>query len=167
MPLETLRHGLRAQAVVVEAALGDFARAGRLRLRDGLVVLAGFVPRVVGGDAEIDRVVRILTEAHLSPPSVSELERSTGRHDLLAMLRLAAARGQVEAVERDRYYVPAALDQFVEVLSEMGQHGPIIPAAVRDRLGISRKYLIPLLEWADGRGITVREGDGRRLKAKV
>ncbi|HEY0350836.1 MAG TPA: selenocysteine-specific translation elongation factor [Gemmatimonadales bacterium] len=167
MPLETLRHGLRAQAVVVEAALGDFARAGRLRLRDGLVVLAGFVPRVVGGDAEIDRVVRILTEAHLSPPSVSELERSTGRHDLLAMLRLAAARGQVEAVERDRYYVPAALDQFVEVLSEMGQLGPIIPAAVRDRLGISRKYLIPLLEWADGRGITVREGDGRRLKAKV
>jgi selenocysteine-specific elongation factor len=166
MSLETLRHALRAQAVVVEAALGDFARAGRLRLRDGLVVLAGFVPRVAGGDAEIDRVVRILTEAHLSPPSVAELERSTGRRDLLAMLRLAAARGQVEAVERDRYYVRGALDQFVEVLSEMGQQGPIIPAAVRDRLGISRKFLIPLLEWADGRGITVREGDGRRLKAK-
>jgi selenocysteine-specific elongation factor len=167
MPLETLRHALRAQAAVVEAALGDFARAGRLRLRDGLVVLAGFVPRVVGGDAEIDRVVRILTEAHLSPPSVAELERSTGRRDLLAVLRLAAARGQVEAVERDRYYVRGALDQFVEILSEMGQHGPIIPAAVRDRLGISRKYLIPLLEWADGRGITVREGDGRRLKSRV
>lgn len=167
MPLETLRHELRAEALTVEAALGDFAHAGRLRLRDGLVVLAGFVPRVAGGDAEIDRVVRILTEAHLSPPSVAELEHSTGRRDLLATLRLAAARGQVEAVERDRYYTRAALDQFVEVLSEMGQQGPIIPAAVRDRLGISRKYLIPLLEWADGRGITVREGDGRRLKGRV
>jgi selenocysteine-specific elongation factor len=98
---------------------------------------------------------------------VAELEQSTGRHDLLALLRLAATRGQVEAVERDRYYVPAALDQFVEVLSEMGRQGPIIPAAVRDRLGISRKYLIPLLEWADIRGITVREADGRRLKTKV
>jgi selenocysteine-specific elongation factor len=167
MPLETLRHGLRAPAEMVEAALGDFARAGRLRVREGLVVLAGFVPRVAGGDAEIDRVVRILADAHLSPPSVAELERSTGRQDLLAVLRLAAARGQVEAVERDRYYVRGALDQFVEVLSEMGQHGPIIPAAVRDRLGISRKYLIPLLEWADIRGITVREGDGRRLKTRV
>jgi selenocysteine-specific elongation factor len=166
MPLETLRHGLRAPPAVVAAALGDFADAGRLRARDGLVVLAGFVPRVVGGDAEIDRVVRILADAHLSPPSVAELERSTGRRDLLAVLRLAAARGQVEAVERDRYYVRGALDQFVEVLSEMGQHGPIIPAAVRDRLGISRKYLIPLLEWADGRGITVREADGRRLRVK-
>jgi selenocysteine-specific elongation factor len=98
---------------------------------------------------------------------VAELEHSTGRRDLLATLRLAAARGQVEAVERDRYYTRAALDQFVEVLSEMGLQGPIVPAAVRDRLGISRKYLIPLLEWADGRGITVREGDGRRLKGRV
>jgi selenocysteine-specific elongation factor len=49
----------------------------------------------------------------------------------------------------------------------MGRQGPIVPAAVRDRLGISRKYLIPLLEWADGRGITVREGEGRRLRSKV
>ena len=167
MPLETLRHGLRAATEIVEAALADFARAGRLRLREGFVVLAGFVPRVAGGDAEIDRVVRILADAHLSPPSVAELERSTGRQDLLALLRLAAARGQVEAVERDRYYVRGALDQFVEVLSEMGQQGPILPAAVRDRLGISRKFLIPLLEWADIRGITVRDADGRRLKSRV
>jgi len=49
----------------------------------------------------------------------------------------------------------------------MGQAGPIVPAAVRDRLGVTRKYLIPLLEWADGRGITVREGEGRRLKSRT
>jgi hypothetical protein len=34
---------------------------------------------------------------------------------------------------------------------------------VRARVGVSRKFLIPLLEWADVRGITVREGDARRL----
>jgi selenocysteine-specific elongation factor len=167
MPLETLRHVLRALDVVVEAALDDFARAGRLRRSDGLVTLAGFAPRVAGGDAEIDRIVRILADAHLSPPSIAELEQSTGRRDLQALLRLAASRGQVEAVERDRYYAREALDRFEGVLNDMGQQGTIIPAAVRDRLGISRKYLIPLLEWADGRGITVREGDGRRLKTKV
>nr|MBA3760885.1 SelB C-terminal domain-containing protein [Gemmatimonadales bacterium] len=102
--------------------------------------------------------------AHLHPPSVSELERSTGRRDLLAVLRLAAARGEVEAVERDRYYARAALDQFTAVLNDLGQQGEIIPGAVRERLGLTRKYLIPLLEWADGKGITVRAGEGRRLK---
>jgi selenocysteine-specific elongation factor len=167
MPLETLRHALRAPDRIVEAALTDFARAGRLRSGNGLINLAGFTPRVAGGDAEIDRIVRILAEAQLSPPSVAELEQSTGRRDLQALLRLAASRGQVEAVERDRYYAREALDRFAGVLNDMGQQGTIIPAAVRDRLGISRKYLIPLLEWADGRGITVRVGDGRRLREKV
>jgi selenocysteine-specific elongation factor len=167
MPLETLRHSLHAADVVVEAALADFARAGRLRQRDGLVVLAGFAPRVAGGDAEIDRVVGILLDAHLTPPSIPELEQTTGRRDLLPLLRLAAASGRVEAVERDRYYTREALEQFTGVLKDLGEKGSIIPAQVRDRLGISRKYLIPLLEWADGRGITVREGDGRRLRSRV
>jgi selenocysteine-specific elongation factor len=149
---------------VVEAALGDFARAGRLRRIDGVVALAGFAPHVAGGDSVIDRIVQILLEAHLNPPSVPELERSTGRRDLLAVLRLAATRGQVEAVERDRYYAREALDQFAAVLTDLGQQGEIVPGAVRERLGLTRKYLIPLLEWADSRGITVRVGEGRRLR---
>ncbi|HWN19903.1 MAG TPA: selenocysteine-specific translation elongation factor [Gemmatimonadales bacterium] len=164
MPLETLRHSLVARDVVVEAALSDFAQAGRLRRIDGVVALAGFVPQVVGGDSAIDGVVRLLLEANLNPPSIPELERSTGRRDLLAVLRLAAARGQVEAVERDRYYAREALDQFTTVLNDLGRQGEIVPGAVRERLGLTRKYLIPLLEWADGKGITVRVGEGRRLK---
>jgi selenocysteine-specific elongation factor len=167
MPLETLRHSLRAPGPMVEAALEDFARGGRLRRSHSLVALAGFTPRVAGGDAEIDRVVAILFEAQLSPPSVAELERSTGHRDVMPLLRLAAATGRVEAVERDRFYTREALEKFTDVLHDLGHQGPIVPGQVRDRLGISRKYLIPLLEWADGKGITVREGEGRRLKAKV
>jgi selenocysteine-specific elongation factor len=166
MPLETLRHALATREVVVEAALQELLTGGRLRRTDGLIALAGFAPRVAGGDAEIDRVVGILLDANLSPPSVAELEQTTGRTDLIAVLRLAAARGQVEAVERDRYYARQALDQFTAVLNDIGQQGEIIPAAIRDRLGISRKYLIPLLEWADGRGITIRVGDGRVLRSR-
>jgi selenocysteine-specific elongation factor len=165
MPLATLRHELRSREPIVEAALADFVRAGRIRRREGLVSLAGFTPKVVGGDAEIERIVGILAEAHLSPPSVAELERSTGRRDLHTLLRLAASRGRIEAVERDRYYTRAALDQFTGVLHDMGREGAISPAAVRDRLGISRKFLIPLLEWADDQGITVRDSGGRRLKS--
>jgi selenocysteine-specific elongation factor len=167
MPLETLRHSLRAPEAVVEAALGDFGRAGRLRRSDGMVALAGFTPRVEGGNAEIDRVVSILLDAQLTPPSIPELEQSTGRRDLHSLLRLAAASGRVEAVERDRYYTREALERFTGVLQDLGEKGSIVPAQVRDRLGISRKYLIPLLEWADVRGITVRVGEARELRVKV
>ena len=164
MPLETLRHTLRAPETVVEAALGDLTRAGRIRQRDGIVALAGFAPKVEGGDAEVDRIVGILEQAALSPPSLAELEATTGRRDLGPLLRLAAASGRVEAVERDRYYTRSALDRFAQTLADMGRDADIVPSALRERLGISRKYLIPLLEWADGKGLTVRVGDVRRLR---
>ncbi|MEZ0335991.1 MAG: selenocysteine-specific translation elongation factor [Gemmatimonadales bacterium] len=164
MPLETLRRSLKAPDDVAEAVLDELRAAGRVRRLDGLVALAGFSPKVEGGEAEIDRIVQILEQAALTPPSVPELERETGRRDVAAMLRLAAATGRVEAVERDRYYTRGALDRFVAAVHEVGQDSDIVPGALRDRLGISRKYLIPLLEWADGKGITVRVGETRRLK---
>jgi selenocysteine-specific elongation factor len=164
LPLETLRHGLRAPELLVERALADLADSGRIRVAAGVAALSGFVPRVEGGDAEIDRVVRILEEAGLSPPSVAELERQTGRRDVGAILRLASRSGRVEAVERERWYARQALDRFTAVLADLGREGPIVPADLRDCLGTSRKYLIPLLEWADAKGITERVGDARRLR---
>jgi selenocysteine-specific elongation factor len=164
MPLETLRRSLRAPDPLVERVLADLAAAGRMRIFEGLAALAGFAPRVAGGEQEIDRIVGLLEAAHLSPPTLAELQQQSGRTDVGAVLRLAAASGRVEAVERNRYYTRAALDQFIRALVELGREGDIVPGAVRDRLGISRKYLIPLLEWADGRGITVRVGDVRHLR---
>jgi selenocysteine-specific elongation factor len=163
MPLETLRRALRGPDWLVEAAIESAIGARRLAVDGGIVRLAGFEPRVAGGEPEIDRLVRVLQAAGLSPPSVAELERETGRRDVAAVLRLAAARGLVEAVERDRYYAVEALRQFTAALEEIGRAGPIHPPDVRARVGVSRKYLIPLLEWADTRGITVRAGDARRL----
>jgi selenocysteine-specific elongation factor len=164
MPLETLRRALRGPEAVVNQALADAAAAGRLRLADGVARLSGFVPQVPGGDAEVDRVVRILEEAALSPPSLSELERQTGRRDVDTLLRMAARTGRVEAVERGRYYARPALERFTATLAELGRDNLIAPADLRDRLGISRKFMIPLLEWADAKGITERVGDRRRLR---
>ena len=46
------------------------------------------------------------------------------------------------------------------------QHGRMSMAEFRDLLGTSRKYAVPLLEWFDGRGITVRSGDYRMLRRR-
>jgi selenocysteine-specific elongation factor len=164
LSLETLRRGLRAPEAQAERAVTDLASAGKIRVGDGVASLSGFVPRVEGGDAEIDRVVRILEAADLTPPSLDELEQQTGRRDVVAILRLAAQAGKVEAVERERYYARPALDRFTAALTAAAREGPVAPSVLRERLGISRKYLIPLLEWADAKGITERVGDARRLR---
>jgi selenocysteine-specific elongation factor len=163
MPLETLRRTLGGPEWLAGAGIEAAVEARRLCVEGGTARLAGFEPQVAGGEAGIDRLVQLVRQAGLAPPTVGELERETGRRDVAATLRLAAARGLVEAVERDRYYSAEALQTFAAALKEIGRAGPIEPPAVRERVGVSRKFLIPLLEWADSRGITVRSGDARRL----
>jgi selenocysteine-specific elongation factor len=161
--LETLRRSLRATDLVAEAAIADLVASGKARVADGVASLPGYVPRLAAGEEGIESLVRLVDEAGLEPPTLAELSALTGRSDLAAAARLAAARGVLKAVERDRYYSSRALDRFTSALLEAGRAGTISPAMLRDRLGVSRKYLIPLLEWADRQGITVRVPDGRRL----
>jgi selenocysteine-specific elongation factor len=46
-----------------------------------------------------------------------------------------------------------------------GADGTLTPARFRDAVGTTRKYAVPLLEWFDATGVTVRDGDVRRLRS--
>ncbi len=161
--VETLRRSLPEPPWMAEAAIAQLAVARKLVLADGFAALPGFAPRAVAGEADMARVVDEVARAGLTPPSVPELETALGRRDVAAILRSAAAAGRLEAVERDRYYAREALERFVQVLRDVAAVGEITPAALRDATGASRKFIIPLLEWSDRRGVTVRVGEARRL----
>ncbi|MBI1994283.1 MAG: SelB C-terminal domain-containing protein, partial [Deltaproteobacteria bacterium] len=49
----------------------------------------------------------------------------------------------------------------------LADKGEITAATCRDLLGSSRKYTIPLLEYFDREGLTIRIGDVRRLKSPI
>ena len=132
-------------------------------VKEGTAALAGFTPRVDPGERVLPLVVAALTTAGLEPPTGDELAASLGEPYAPAALRLAEKRQLVESIERGRWAAVEALEGFGALLQELGAMGPITLAAVRDRTGLSRKFLIPLLEWADRRGITRREGEARVL----
>ena len=164
MPLETLRRAAGAAPWVAEAAIRAAETDGIVEIDGAVVRGAGFRPRVAGGDPVVQDVVRRIEAAGLAPPSATELGDAAGRQDMPAILRIAAAAGLIVAVERDRYFARKALDEFAAALRELGSAGAIGVGPLRERLGVSRKYLIPLLEWADREGVTVRNGDTRRLR---
>jgi selenocysteine-specific elongation factor len=164
MPLANLRQQLRASPWVVTSAMEQAETESQLVVKDGLVRRPAFRSGGAGGSEQVRRVVALIEQAGLTPPRVVELEEILGVKDLISTLRLAARENQLEAVEVDRYYSPKALAQFVASVVELGRAGSISPGLLRDRLGISRKYLIPLLEWADARGITVRTGTDRHIR---
>ena len=54
----------------------------------------------------------------------------------------------------------------IKIRKELQQKERITLGEVRDLFGTSRKYAQALLEHLDGMGITVRDGDYRKLKQK-
>jgi selenocysteine-specific elongation factor len=50
------------------------------------------------------------------------------------------------------------------IRAHIEQHGQISVAEARDLFNTSRKYILPLMEHLDAIGLTVRDGDFRRLK---
>jgi selenocysteine-specific elongation factor len=164
MPLESLRRAASAAEWISNATITGMRQRGDIVVQSGLAAARGFRPRVEGGDAIVAQVTAELERAGLAPPSVDELAASFGRPDMPAILRLASASGAVEALERDRYFARTALEGFVRAVRDAGEHSEVTVAGLREMLGLSRKYLIPLLEWADRRGLTVRTGDTRRLR---
>ncbi len=76
------------------------------------------------------------------------------------------ARGVLVKVG-DALYRGAQLERAHERIDTfIAAHGKMTMAEFRDLLGTSRKYAVPLLEWFDARGITVRSGDYRMLRMR-
>ena len=68
-------------------------------------------------------------------------------------------------ISPDVVFSPEAYQKMVEtLLKRLGKDGTITVAQTRDMFGSSRKYILAFLEHLDREGITVREGDVRRLK---
>ncbi|HEU5480204.1 MAG TPA: selenocysteine-specific translation elongation factor [Candidatus Tumulicola sp.] len=74
------------------------------------------------------------------------------------------ARGVLVRVGADLYRGSqiAAIRSRVEVY--LRRNHRMTPAQFRDEIGSSRKYAVPLLEWLDSSGFTLRNGDHRTLR---
>ena len=161
-PPSSVRAALAASGGLVDLAIERLVSGGRLDSTAGTLRQPGWAPRVSEQVEGLRQwVLERLRNAGMEPPSVAELraERST---DVFPVLRLLEREGTLVAVEGDRYYASEAVDGAVDRLaSAMASGAAFTPAQLRDVLGVSRKYLVPFLEFCDRRRITERRGEGR------
>jgi len=145
------------------AALDDRDRAV-LEGLEGIAVDAGRATVVGrGADPLLEHPFVAALEANpFSPPPADGVDR--------AELRELARRGLV--VQQDGvWFSPVALDRAARLVAELLAAHPdgVTVAQVRDALGTTRKYILPLLASLDATGVTRRRGDlrigGPRLPA--
>ena len=109
----------------------------------------------------VEELLRRFEETPFAPPSVKECQEDVGEEVVNALIdldRLAAVSSEV-VFRREDY------DNMVAELRKLMAGGKTLTVAqVRDHFGTSRKYALALMEHLDAIGVTVREGDERRLK---
>ncbi len=152
-------------AAVVDAVLEQGVRGRKLEVVESVARVPGWRPAFdARASGARDQVARRVAEAKWQVPTVAELERELPNAPVRAVLAHLAREGVVEQMDQERYAAAPALAEFRAVLeATLTELGSATPAELRDRLGLTRKYLIPLLEWADRRGVTRRAGDARVL----
>jgi selenocysteine-specific elongation factor len=169
LSLQALRAAVNAPPAVLDLLVEHGVKKQAWELAEGGAVVRkpGWQAalRAHAGDAG-GRLAQRLAEARWQLPTVAELQREFADPTVPALLAHLAREGSVERVDQERYALKQALEEFRRAVEEtLRELGAATPAQFRDRLGLTRKYLIPLLEWADRRGITSRKGDTRVLRA--
>ncbi|MBI3826241.1 MAG: selenocysteine-specific translation elongation factor [Candidatus Rokubacteria bacterium] len=115
----------------------------------------------------VSRVEEEFLRAEAAPPSPEEALARAGvrgdeEHELFQVL---VAAHTLVRVKESLFFHAAALetiqDKLVALLRERSEIGP---GDIKDLLGISRKYAIPLLEHFDARRVTTRVGERRVLR---
>jgi selenocysteine-specific elongation factor len=109
----------------------------------------------------VDGLLSRFTASPYSPPSVKDAQVEVGEDVYNALLDL----GQLVALTPEVVFRKVDYDGMVaEVRRLLEKRGTVTAAEVRDHFNTSRKYVLALLEHLDSTGMTVREGDIRRLK---
>jgi selenocysteine-specific elongation factor len=133
----------------------------QVRLASHTIRLTAEQQRVVSG-VEAD-----FRQAGAAPPSPEEALGKMGvkgseKHELFQLL---VSDRRLVRVRESLYFHAEALaaiqDKLIACLRQKKEVGP---ADVKDLLGISRKYAIPLMEYFDAQRVTVRQGERRVLR---
>jgi len=148
-----LAHPLAAQWAVSEGGRVRHAKAA--------------VSALAEESAAVEALVPLLRSQGLAPASPAELAASLGQDQAVvrkALTKLTLDRTVVRLGSEMHFHAEAIDAARTAVAEYIASHGPATVAELRDVLGVSRKYLVPLLEYFDAQGLTRREGDTRALK---
>lgn len=141
---------------------------GRLAYRGGYFATPEFVPQLNADQrAFFDRAFAGASGAELAPVAYDELQAAirsakiAGLPQAFETLLTSGALVKVHDAVYRGIQIAGVRDKLEAALRRDKQ---ITMATFRDLVGTSRKYAVPLLEWFDATGVTIRSGDVRLLR---
>jgi selenocysteine-specific elongation factor len=148
--------------------LAEFVEHGKLAGRGGYYATLDHQPSLSARQRELfDALVPADETAALAPvpfPTVATAVRRSQVDGASQAFDTMLARGALVKVGDDLYRGTQIAAIRARVERYLHDNERMTASAFRDLLGTSRKFAVPLLEWLDARGVTLRVGNDRVLR---
>jgi selenocysteine-specific elongation factor len=154
---DALVHAAVDRLIQQKRVVGDLRRIAR----------ADFKPKLSGNQRKLkDKLVAAYREARFQPPDPSSFTGQAGGNaaSLNDLFELCILEGELVQIS-DGIYLHADADSEMRRLikEKLAAGSGLTVSEIRDLLGTTRKYAVPLCEYLDRIGLTRREGDLRLL----
>jgi selenocysteine-specific elongation factor len=154
---DALVHAAVDRLIGRKQVVGDLRRIAR----------ADFKPKLSGNQRKLkEKLVVSFAEARFQPPEPASFAGQAGGNLAVVkdLLEVCVAEGYLVPIADDVYLHADTAAEMERLLREKLRGGAgLTVAEIRDLLGTTRKYAIPLCEYLDRIGLTRREGDLRLL----
>jgi selenocysteine-specific elongation factor len=155
------------ETAVLDTVLKDMRIAGRIRVDQRGIALAGHGPKLSQNERKLLReLIEIYRTAGIQAPSVALCQQQTGKQQqtIVQLLALAAADGDLVEIASGHYlHRDVDVEIQASLRSELSAGQGATLSRIREILGTTRKYAVPYCEYLDRIGFTQREGDLRYL----
>jgi selenocysteine-specific elongation factor len=150
--------------------LQHMAKEGSIILEEDIVFMADHKVTLEVDQKELkNKILTAYIEGHLSPPWFKEIcqKLEAPKKTAKEVLSLLINEGTLVKVKEDQYYHRMHLDKLKDELVEfLIANEEITTPQFKDMAGVSRKYVIPLIEYFDRMQVTIRVGDIRKLRRR-
>ncbi len=144
---------------VLASALGE----GTLKNQGDLWQLAGHQGTLDKVDEQAkQKIVTIFNDSHFSSPSLDELKASLDAQEY-TVLQWMIQHKELVRIDKDFHLLSSQIDYFIEALKKWFRSNPELTVAqLREIIPTTRKYILPMLNYAERKGLLLRDGDVRR-----
>ncbi len=155
------------QPELLDLVIEDLKKQKKVNANVNTIGLVGYGPKLSKGQKVLlTELVGTLRSAGITAPNVGELVKTAkkNKESVAELLDMAAENGDVVKVNEDIYLHTEVMDGIKSKLTdELTRTGGLTMSEIRQVLDTSRKFAIPICEYFDRVGFTIREGDKRLL----
>ncbi len=166
----TLDRGDGVGQKIFTMALRDLEKRGEIIAEKEMIRLAGHRVHLQGEMEDLrEELSAVYRDGGLAPPTVREvLERFPDRKkEIASLIQVMTREGVLVRISEDLNFHRDALAKLREDYRQLLiRDVQATPASFKELTGLSRKFIIPLMEYFDMTKLTMRAGDHRILRER-